>query len=90
MATKIGLAGPSLVAKVIRGTTFNRFFAKIGPAGPILKGTDFGVTALLVQLGGLGIVNPCKAMISSFNASVQLTSPLATPIMVGSILQTRP
>ena len=29
-----------------RGTGFGRFFAKISPAGPILGGTDFGVTAL--------------------------------------------
>ena len=40
----IGPARPILAAKVVRGTTFGSFFAKIGPAGPILGGTDFGVT----------------------------------------------
>ena len=34
-------AGPILAAKMVRGTSFS---AKIGLAGPILGGTDFGVT----------------------------------------------
>ena len=33
--------------------------------------------ALPVRLGGLGLVNPCKAAVFGFNASVQLTSPLS-------------
>ena len=37
--------------------------------------------ALPVRLGGLGLVNSCKAVDSSFNASVQLTSPLVVLII---------
>ena len=37
--------------------------------------------ALPVRLGGLGLVNLCKAMIFSFNASMQLTSSLVALII---------
>ena len=37
--------------------------------------------ALQMRLGGLGLVNPCKAAVSSFNASVQLTFPLIALII---------
>ena len=44
LAAKIGPAGPSWQQKWSGGTGFGRFPAKISPAGPILGGTDFGVT----------------------------------------------
>ena len=51
MAAKIGPAGPILAAKVVRGPLLTGFFAKLGLAGLILRGTDFGVT------GSLGCTN---------------------------------
>ena len=33
-----------------------RFFAKIGPAGPVFRGTDFGVTVLQYKEGGVAFV----------------------------------
>ena len=39
--SKIGPPGPILAAKIGPG---DHFFAKIGPGGPLLGGTDFGVT----------------------------------------------
>ena len=44
MGDKFWQGGPVLAAKWSGGTSFS---AKIGPAGPILGGTDFGVTCLL-------------------------------------------
>ena len=41
LAAKISLTGSILAAKMVREISFS---AKIGPAGPILGGTDFGVT----------------------------------------------
>ena len=32
------------------GTSFGNFFAKIGPGGPILGGTDFGVTGQYIYI----------------------------------------
>ena len=43
-AAKIGPVRPILAAKVVWGNNFGRFSARIGSAGPILGGTDFGVT----------------------------------------------
>ena len=45
LAAKIGPAGPILAAKVVRGTTFGRFFCQ-NRSGQ----TDFGVTALTEQV----------------------------------------
>ena len=51
MAAKIGPAGLILAAKSGPGDHFWQvFFAKIGPAGPIFGGTDFGVTGPLLFL----------------------------------------
>ena len=44
MAAKIGPARPILAVHVVRGTSFGRFLTKISPAGPVLRGSDFGVT----------------------------------------------
>ena len=38
------------IAKVVRVTGLAGFFAKIGPAGPVLGGTNFGVTGHLIYL----------------------------------------
>ena len=35
--------------KLVWGTSFGKFSAKIGPARPILGGTDFGVTGLFLS-----------------------------------------
>ena len=58
MAAKIGPAGPNLAAKVVRGTGFGSFFSKISPAGPVLGGTNFGMTDRL-DLRKLGFYAPC-------------------------------
>ena len=44
LAAKISPAGSILAAKVVRGTNFGKPFAKIGPAGPTLGGTEFSMT----------------------------------------------
>ena len=43
LAAKIGPTRLILAAKVVWVNQFWQFFAKIGPAGLILGGTDFGV-----------------------------------------------
>ena len=56
LAAKIGPAGPNLAAKVVRGDRFwQLFFAKISPAGPVLGGTDFGVTVQSVKCYDSGL-----------------------------------
>jgi len=44
--------------------------------------------ALPVRLGGLGLVNPCKAASSSFSVSERLTSPLVALITSQCATQT--
>ena len=47
---QFGPAGPILAAKVVGGPLLAGFFAKIGLAGPILRGADFGVTGYPIHV----------------------------------------
>ena len=59
----------------------HKFFISALFGRPPCSSMERDLYALPVQLGGLGLVNPCKAAVSSFNASVQLTSPLIALII---------
>ena len=49
LAAKLSPARPILATKVVRDQLW-KIFAKISPAGPILGGTDFGVTGRFLNL----------------------------------------